>query len=107
MSSIKEYLKFKGDKVLWSVIIMLMLVSVMVIYSSTGSLAYRERDGNTTYYLLKQIGLFLGCLGVLFVVQRINYRYFTKYAGTCLLIAAAYCCLPLSGEQASTGPDDG
>lgn len=70
MFSLKNDAKFKGDKVLWSVIVMLMLVSLMVIYSSTGSLAYRERDGNTSYYLLKQAGLFFACFGVLFVVQR-------------------------------------
>lgn len=80
-------LSLRGDTVLWSVIIMLMLASVMVIYSSTGSLAYRERDGNTMYYLLKQVGLFLGCLGVLHIVSKINYRFFSKYAGVCLVIA--------------------
>lgn len=80
-------LRLRGDTVLWSVIIMLMLASVMVIYSSTGSLAYRERDGNTMYYLLKQVGLFLGCLGVLYFVSKVNYRYLSKYAGVCLVVA--------------------
>lgn len=97
MFSIKRDMKFKGDKVIWSVIVMLMLVSVMVIYSSTGSLAYREREGNTLYYLIKQIGFFAACFGVLFVTQKINYRYFSKYAGTCLLIAAGLLVLAAFG----------
>lgn len=88
MFSLKNDIRFKGDKVLWSVIIMLMLASIMVIYSSTGSLAYRERDGNTMYYLMKQVGLFAGCFGVLFFMQTVNYRYLSKYAGLCLVIAA-------------------
>lgn len=103
MFSLKNDAKFKGDKVLWSVIVMLMLVSLMVIYSSTGSLAYRERDGNTSYYLLKQAGLFFACFGVLFVVQKINYRYFTKYAGTCLLIAAGLLLFAAFGGTSING----
>lgn len=83
----KEKITFKGDKVLWYVIIMLMIVSVMVVYSSTGRLAYNERGGNTMFYLLKQLFLIGGCFAVMFVVQSIHYRYFSRYAGWLLLIA--------------------
>ena len=34
---------FKGDKILWYIIIMLMIASVMVVYSSTGRLVYNEK----------------------------------------------------------------
>ena len=60
-------LDFKGDKVLWYIIIILMLASIMVVYSSTGQLAYREKGGNTSFYLIKQLILMLGCIG--------NYRF--------------------------------
>ena len=60
----KEKIAFKGDKTLWYVIIMLMIISVMLIYSSTGRLAYNKQDGNTWFYLMKQLGLILGCFGV-------------------------------------------
>lgn len=79
---------FKGDKVLWYVVITLMLVSLVVIYSSTGRLAYSEQEGNTMYYLMKQLFLVGGCFLVLFVMQSINYRFFNKYAGWVLLISA-------------------
>ena len=49
---LRKKLSFKGDRILWYVIIGLMLASVMVVYSSTGSLAYRVRSGNTSYFLI-------------------------------------------------------
>ena len=52
---LRKKLSFKGDRILWYVIIGLMLASVMVVYSSTGSLAYRVRIGNTSYFLIKKL----------------------------------------------------
>ena len=47
MNDWKEKIAFKGDKILWYIVIMLMIASVMVVYSSTGRLAYNEKAGNT------------------------------------------------------------
>lgn len=76
----KLKLDFKGDKVLWYVIIILMLASVMVVYSSTGRLAYREKDGNTSFYLIKQLILMLGCIGVIIGLQSVHYKYFLTFS---------------------------
>jgi len=37
----------KGDKVIWAIVIFLSLVSLLAVYSATGSLAYREQGGHT------------------------------------------------------------
>ncbi len=83
----KDKIAFKGDKILWYIIIMLMIASVMVVYSSTGRLAYSEKGGNTLFYLLKQLFLIGGCFAVMVIVQSIHYRYFYKYAGVLLVIS--------------------
>ena len=44
MNDWKEKIAFKGDKILWYIVIMLMIASVMVVYSSTGRLAYNEKE---------------------------------------------------------------
>jgi cell division protein FtsW len=45
---------YKGDKVIWRIIVALAVVSLLVIYSSTSSLAHRE--GSTAFaYFLKQL----------------------------------------------------
>ena len=50
MLNLKNKVVFKGDRTLWYVVIGLMLASLIVVYSSTGSLAFRVRGGNTSYY---------------------------------------------------------
>lgn len=67
----------QGDKVIWVLAIMLSVVSLLAIYSSTGSLAWLQRNGNTEYYLIKQlITVFLGLFFML-LVHRSNYQYFS------------------------------
>jgi len=56
---------FKGDRTLWVVLIFLSLVSLVIVYSATGKLAYREADGNTGYYLMKQIIFILIGFGIM------------------------------------------
>lgn len=70
MNDWKEKIAFKGDKILWYIVIMLMIASVMVVYSSTGRLAYNEKAGNTFFYLIKQLFLIGGCFGVMLSYSR-------------------------------------
>jgi cell division protein FtsW len=63
--------KLKGDRGIWIVLIILSMFSLLVVYSSTGSLAYRMAGGKTFIYLLKQFG-FLG-LGFLVIHLVVSY----------------------------------
>lgn len=90
MKTVFTYLK--GDRVIWVITIMLCLVSILVVYSSTGTLAYKQAGGNTFYYLSKQL-LFVGVsLLTVFITHRINYKAlytlskFLYYASIPLLI---------------------
>ena len=38
--------KTKGDKVIWALVVLLTLVSLLAVYSATGSLAYKNYKGN-------------------------------------------------------------
>lgn len=74
--TLKKY--FKGDPVIWGVIFALSIISLLAVYSSTGTLAYKYRAGNVTYYLLKHGSfLFLGFL-VIYLTHLIPYRYFSR-----------------------------
>lgn len=83
----REKLTFKGDTMLWYVIIALMIASVMLVYSSTGRLAYRVQGGNTSFYLLKQLMLMVGCFGVIFCIQSLHYKYFLSFAKLILFLS--------------------
>ena len=71
--------KTKGDQVIWGVVVLLSFISLLAVYSSTGSLAYRM-EKNSSYYLVKQV-MVLG-LGLLIIywVHKINYTKFAKIA---------------------------
>ncbi len=70
---------FKGDRTLWVVLIFLSLVSLVIVYSATGKLAYREAEGNTTYYLIRQIVFILTGFGImLFLVNIIPVVFYFK-----------------------------
>ena len=45
----------KGDQVIWMVVIILSLLSLLAVYSSTGTLAYKYQEGNTLYYMMKHL----------------------------------------------------
>jgi cell division protein FtsW len=68
----------KGDRIIWLVVGLLSMVSMLAVYSSTGTLAYRFQGGNTAYYILKHaIILFIG-LGIIFVTHSIPYKYYSR-----------------------------
>lgn len=62
---------FKGDRVIWIVLMLLSLLSLLIVYSSTGALAYRVASGNTLHYLIRQI-FFLGVgLGIILLMVNV------------------------------------
>ena len=71
--------KTKGDHVIWCVVLVLSFISLLAVYSSTGSLAY-HMEKNSSYYLVKQV-MVLG-LGLLITywVHKINYTKFARVA---------------------------
>lgn len=80
MNAVKDwaYKNLKGDPVIWFIVLILSLFSILVVYSATGSLAYKMMDGNTEYYLIKHsILVFLSFLAI-WIAHRIDYRYYSR-----------------------------
>ena len=69
---------FKGDRVIWIVLLLLSGISLLIVYSSTGALAYRQAAGNTMYFLVRQI-FFLG-LGLGLMLVMVNFFSVKIYA---------------------------
>jgi len=69
--------RIKGDKVIWSVILVLAFVSLLAVYSSTRSLAYKM-DKNASYYLMKQLMVLGFGLCIIYAVHRVNYTKFAR-----------------------------
>ncbi len=81
----KKY--FKGDPVIWIVILLLSIFSLLAVYSSTGSLAYRFQGGNTSYYILKHATILAMGIVITYVTHLIPYKYFSRIAQVLLVLA--------------------
>jgi len=72
------------------VVLILLVISLLSVYSSTGSLAYQHRSGNTFYYLFRQLKYILLGVAIIFFVHLIPYRVFSRVS-----IFALYLAVPL------------
>lgn len=79
--------KTKGDKVIWALVVLLTLVSLLTVYSATGSLAYKNYKGNTEIYLFKQIAFILAGIMVIYFAHLVNYTFYSKAAKIAFLVS--------------------
>jgi len=77
----------RGDKYIWGIVVVLSLVSILVVYSATGSLAYKMYKGNANIYLFKQLSFTLIGMLVIYFLHRVNYSFFSKVATILFIIS--------------------
>jgi cell division protein FtsW len=77
----------KGDKVIWATVVLLALVSLLVVYSSTGLLAYRYNKGNTEIYLFKQVMFITIGVAIIYFAHRVNYTLYSKWSRILFVVA--------------------
>src|SRR6201982_1653616 len=70
----------RGDKVIWALVVFLALISMLGVYSATGSLAYKNYKGNTEAYLFKQVAFIVMGIAVIYFAHRVNYTIYSKVA---------------------------
>ncbi|MBL0269243.1 MAG: FtsW/RodA/SpoVE family cell cycle protein [Chitinophagaceae bacterium] len=79
--------KTKGDKVIWALVVLLALVSLLAVYSATGSLAYKNYRGNTEIYLFKQIVFIFAGIMVIYFAHLVNYTFYSRAAKIIFLLS--------------------
>ncbi len=77
----------EGDPVIWFVVFALSALGVLVVYSTTSTLAYREKGGNTEYYLIKHASLLVLSLAAMWITHKVDYRYFARISTIALLFS--------------------
>ncbi len=80
---------FKGDRVIWTLVVIFMIYSLLAVYSSSVSVAYFKHGGNTTYFLRSQFFMLLLSLAIIIIVHYLPYRIYSSLAGLILLFAIA------------------
>jgi cell division protein FtsW len=87
--------RFKGDKWIWFVIIILSLIGILAVYSATGTLAYSKQGGNTEWYFLRHTGFLLIGLGLLYFTHLIPFSYYSRISQIFLWISIGLLALTL------------
>ena len=64
--------KTRGDKVIWALVVLLVLVSLLAVYSATGTLAYKNYKGNTEIYLFKQVAFIILGIAVVYFAHLVE-----------------------------------
>jgi cell division protein FtsW len=78
--------KTKGDRVIWAIVVILTIASLLLVYSSTGSLAYRMNK-STESYLFKQLAFIILGILIIYFAHRINYTIYSRVAIILFLVS--------------------
>jgi cell division protein FtsW len=100
MSTIKiPKIYAKGDRTIWIVVIILSVISVLAVYSATGSLAYSKQGGNTEHYMIKHLGLVISGLFMMYFTHLANFKIFSRIGQLAIWVAFPLLAITLmSGE---------
>lgn len=76
----------QGDRVIWAVVFALSLISILVVYSSIGTLAYKRSASPESYLIKHTFMVFLG-LASMWFAHKIDYRYYSKISRLALWVS--------------------
>ena len=67
MSNLFQYIKLEGDKTIWTIVFVLLTMSVLVVYSVEGLSATTSHIRN----------IFMG-IASMYIVHKLKFKYFSK-----------------------------
>jgi cell division protein FtsW len=68
-------------------VFLLAIVSLLVVYSSTGLLAYKMYKGNTEIYLFKQFAFIVVGVAIIYFAHQVNYTLYSRVAKILFLVS--------------------
>jgi len=81
----------KGDPILWAIVILFSVISIAVVYSATGTLAYKQEirghGGSVEGIALKHTSLILAGLCLMWLAHRVDYRHYSRLSLYALLVS--------------------
>jgi cell division protein FtsW len=76
----------QGDRVIWAVVFALSMISILVVYSSIGTLAYKRTLSPESFLIKHAITVFVG-LAAMWFAHKVDYRYYSKISKIALWIS--------------------
>jgi cell division protein FtsW len=69
----------QGDRVIWAVVFALSLISILVVYSSIGTLAFKRTESPESFLIKHTFTVLVG-IAAMWFAHRVDYRYYSKFA---------------------------
>jgi cell division protein FtsW len=88
MNKVKEWAdkNLQGDRVIWAVVFALSMVSILVVYSSIGTLAFKRTQSPESLLIKHTLTVFIG-LAAMWVAHKVDYRYYSKISKFALWVS--------------------
>ncbi|MGY4385416.1 cell division protein FtsW [Pedobacter sp. UYP24] len=78
--------KTKGDRWIWLIIILLSMISILTVYSATGTIAYNKGVTVEKYLLYKHVIFVVMGVVMIYVAHLLDYRYYAGISKILMLI---------------------
>ena len=77
----------KGDRGIWVIVALLCLASVLAVYSSTGTIAFRYNGGHAEIYMVKHVVIAMVGLFLCYLCYNTHYTVYSKLAPILFIIS--------------------
>lgn len=78
--------KTKGDRWIWLIIILLSLISILTVYSATGTIAYNKGVAVERYLLYKHVIFVVLGIGMIYIAHLLDYKYYAGISKILMII---------------------
>jgi cell division protein FtsW len=78
--------KTRGDRWIWLIIIMLSMISILTVYSATGTIAYNKGMAVEKYLLYKHVIFVIIGIAMIYVAHLLDYKYYAGISKILMLI---------------------
>lgn len=78
--------KTKGDRWIWLIIILLSLISILAVYSATGTLAYKQGKAVETILFTKHIIFVMLGIAMIYISHLVDYKYYAGISKVLMII---------------------
>ena len=76
MIRLNDRYKVKGDKVIWIIYILFMIISLIEVFSSMGKTVYDKQGGDVALMFFKHFMILIFGLGTCYIAHLVNYIHY-------------------------------
>jgi len=78
--------KTKGDRWIWLIIILLSMISILTVYSATGTIAYNKGITVEKYLLYKHVIFVILGISMIYIAHLLDYKYYAGISKILMII---------------------